>query len=224
MLKNFKKKIREVSLKQKNKIFNKKGSQYFWDNRYREGHDSGAGSYNRLAQFKANVVNEFICKENIESVIEWGCGDGNQLSLINYKTYVGVDVSPTVVKMCKVEFSQDKSKRFFITSRLPKNIINGSNKFDMSVSLDVIFHLTEDDVFEKYMNNLFDSSKKFVCIYSSNLDSKQIMHVKHRKFTDYIDSNFTNWDLYKKIKNKYPYRNNRPNTTSFCDFYFYRKV
>lgn len=157
-------------------------------------------------------------------MIEWGCGDGNQLALMNYKLYVGVDVSSVAVEMCKVKFFHDKSKKFFTIPKLPRSILNGKNKFDMSVSLDVIFHLIEDDVFESYMNNLFNSSKKFVCIYSSNLDFKQIMHVKHRKFTAYIDRNFNNWELYKKVNNKYPYRNNRPNTTSFCDFYFYRKI
>lgn len=208
----------------KNQNFNKKGSQYYWESRYRGGGNSGAGSYNKLAEFKASVVNKFIQDENINKVIEWGCGDGNQLSLMNYKSYIGIDVSTTAIKLCVTKFSHDSSKKFYILSKTPKNIIdNKINKIDMSISLDIIFHLIEDDVFKAYMDNLFDSSNKFVCIYSSNMNSEQILHVKHRKFSDYIQTNFSNWSLYEQIKNKYLYRHNKPDFTSFCDFYFYKK-
>lgn len=33
------------------------GSTDYWKNRYLEGGNSGAGSYNNLAQFKAEVIN-----------------------------------------------------------------------------------------------------------------------------------------------------------------------
>lgn len=41
---------------------------------------------------------------------------------------------------------------------------------DLTLSLDVIYHLIEDNVFFTYMDRLFDSSTKFVIIYSLNTD------------------------------------------------------
>ena len=67
----------------------------YWEGRYRAGGNSGAGSYGRLATFKAGFVNGFVELNAIRSAIEFGCGDGNQLSLLSVPRYTGVDVSPT---------------------------------------------------------------------------------------------------------------------------------
>ena len=37
-------------------------SKKYWNNRYVKGGNSGAGSYNNLAQFKGDVINNFIKK------------------------------------------------------------------------------------------------------------------------------------------------------------------
>ena len=96
-------------------------------------------------------------------------------------------------------------------------------KADLSISLDVIYHLIEDDVFDLYMNNLFSSSNKFVCIYSSNSNSGG-KHVKHRKFTDWIDKYMSkDWKLKEFIPNKYHIRRKNREITSQADFYFYEK-
>ena len=63
-----------------------RGSAQYWETRYRTGGDSGAGSYGRLAKFKAESINGFVRENGIHSVIEWGCGDGSQLSLAGIPT------------------------------------------------------------------------------------------------------------------------------------------
>ena len=82
------------------------------------------------------------------------------------------------------------------------------------MSLDVIYHLIEDDVFEIYMHNLFESAARCVCIYSSNEDSRTALHVKRRKFSDYVENTFPEWKMEKVIKQKYP-------KDTYSDFYFY---
>ena len=42
-------------------------SNKFWNDRYVKGQNSGAGSYNELAQFKADIINNFIEKNQIKS-------------------------------------------------------------------------------------------------------------------------------------------------------------
>lgn len=196
------------------------GSQHYWNQRYKKGGNSGAGSYNNLAIFKAEIINKFVEKNNIQSVIEWGCGDGNQLSLANYPSYIGYDVSPKAIYFCKKKFKKDRTKHFICSS---SPFFRNSKKADLGLSLDVLYHLVEDDVFEHYMNQLFSTSNKFVIIYSCNDTdlTANASHVKRRKFTDWIDNNAPKWKLKKFIPNKYPYNPQDPENTTWSDFYIY---
>ena len=199
-----------------------KGSADYWEKRYRHGGNSGAGSYNRLAEFKAEIVNGLVEQFMIDSVIEWGCGDGNQLSLMHYPNYLGYDVSKTAIDICKKKFADDNTKSFIWTGA--KSFMPA--KADMVVSLDVIFHLVEDSVYVEYMERLFESCKKILVIYSSNVDDDYVEgnHCRNRRFTDWIETNprcTENWELYKHIKNRYPYDGFDEANTSISDFYVY---
>jgi SAM-dependent methyltransferase len=196
------------------------GSKIYWEKRYRKGKTSGAGSYGRLAQFKADVLNEFTQNNNIKSVIEFGCGDGYQLSLFKFQNYIGLDVSEKAIEICKNKFANDKSKNF-LTYKSNSKVIS---KAELAISLDVIYHLVEDKVFDKYMNDLFTSATKFVIIYSSNFEGKQYFHERDRKFTNWINENISNWEFIQQIKNKYPYTELNQNETSKADFFIYRKI
>jgi len=192
-------------------------SQEYWENRYRENGNSGAGSYRHFAEFKAKTINNFVDEENIISVLELGCGDGNQLKLAKYKKYIGFDVSKKSITFCKDIFKNDASKEF----RLMDSYSN--EKCQLALSLDVIYHLVEDEVFHNYMKTLFSAAEKFVIIYSSNTDDQSLtsaIHVRHRKFTLWVESNCPDWKLLKHLPNKYPY-NGDTTKTSFADFYFF---
>ena len=93
------------------------------------------------------------------------------------------------------------------------------------MSLDVIYHLVENETFEKYMEKVFASSKKFVIIYSSNFDDgedRKAPHVRHRMFTNWVEENAKNFKLIKHIPNKYPFDGNGERT-SLADFYIFEK-
>jgi len=198
-----------------------KSSKDYWEKRYSFGGNSGVGSYNNLAIFKASILNNFVIKNNINTVIEFGSGDCNQLSLAKYKKYIGYDVSKTAIKICQKKFNNDTTKTFI---HMNDNFIN-DKKADLSISLDVIYHLIEDNVFNLYMQNLFNSSKKYICIYSSNVDKKWDKHVRHRKFTDWINKYVSNeWKLKEYIPNIYPFDIKKSDFTSFSDFFFYEKI
>ena len=106
-------------------------SAEYWEKRYESGGDSGVGSYNRLAEFKADIINTFVKEHNIKTVIEWGSGDGRQLRLASYPEYIGIDVSPKAVSICKEIFAKDSSKKFFcsLTDELPVDIMIGGAKW-----------------------------------------------------------------------------------------------
>lgn len=197
------------------------GSGQYWEDRYKEGGNSGAGSYNNLAYFKAEILNQFIISNNIHDVIEFGCGDGNQLSLAKYPKYIGLDVSRKAIQICTKRFNEDQSKSFFIYDTTAFTDNHGVFKVDLALSLDVIYHLIEDSVFEPYMKHLFQSAKRFVIIYSSNFDDSQRFHERDRKFTDWVERHIKEWELKEVIKNKFPEDPNNPEATSKADFFIY---
>ncbi|MGH8556773.1 MAG: methyltransferase domain-containing protein, partial [Methylococcales bacterium] len=196
------------------------GSGPYWEQRYANGYNSGAGSYGRLAKFKADVINRFVSGHDVKSVIEFGCGDGNQLKLANYVQYLGFDVSETAVSSCREQFCSDETKSF----RLMKEYAD--ERADLALSLDVIYHLVENSIFEEYMATLFKASDQFVIIYSSDSDDNpryQGIHVRHRKFSNWIAANVPHWKLREHIPNKLPYRAD-DREGSFADFYIYEMV
>lgn len=197
-------------------------SKKYWNDRYVKGQNSGSGSYNHLAKFKADIINDFVNKNHIKSIVDYGVGDGNQLKLINTNKliYTGIDVSEFIISKCKEEFKNDNTKSFVHVDN-----INSELKAELLISCDVIYHLIEDHVYKEYMNNLFSMSKKYVIIYAKNQDINHSVHVKFRKFSNYIENNFPEWQLIKHIPNKYPQlkigQNNH--NTSPSDFYIYEK-
>ncbi len=192
------------------------GSAAYWDRRYREGGNSGAGSYNRLAQFKAQVLNEFVETRRIQTVVEFGTGDGAQLSLAAYPRYIGVDVSPTVIVALKKRFLSDHTKSFFTTTDY------NSPSSELALSLDVIYHLVEDEVFETYMRRLFAAATRHVVIYSSNEDKAwAAQHVRHREFTRWVEEREPKWRLEKRVLNAFRFDEQDQENTSFADFFIY---
>jgi len=196
-------------------------TQNFWESRYASGGNSGDGSYGRLAAFKADVLNKFLEENSINTAIEFGCGDGHQLGLINYKNYLGLDISESVVNACRKKYANDSSKVFLVNNEESIKSLNSRDKAELGVSMDVLYHLIEDDLFERYMNLLFGQAQKFVIIYSTNVNKRDTDHVLHRKFTDWIVANKPGWTLIKEIENPYPGVGVQK---SFANFFIYKKI
>jgi hypothetical protein len=144
--------------------------------------------------------------------------------LADYPAYTGLDISPLAVARCREIFQKDLRKRFLLYKPCSFDPADTFNRAELALSLDVIFHLVEEEIFDSYMNHLFDSAEKYVVIYSSNrTDIESAPHVKHRRFTDWIEKNRPDWELFSFKKNDYVFDPERPEETSFSDFYFYVK-
>jgi hypothetical protein len=197
------------------------GSKKYWEYRYKAGGTSGSGSYGKLAMFKKQVINNFVKQHNIQSVTEFGCGDGNQLRLAEYPFYIGLDVSDTVLERCREKFKGDLTKNFF---NLNDAGILRSLTSELTLSLDVIYHLVEDKIFTSHMDILFKSSTKYVIIYSSNFDGHHNQHERTRNFSRWIEENCKEWSLQEKIVNKFPYNCQQEDESSQSDFNIYSKI
>lgn len=196
------------------------GSANYWDERYARGGDSGAGSFGRFGEFKAEVLNGFVERNGVRSVIEFGSGDGNQLSIARYPRYLGVDVSTEAIKLCRQRFKGDDSKTFVALADY------AGERADLALSLDVIYHLVEDEVFNDYMARLFDASDRWVIVYSSNhddTDRAEAAHVRHRKFTNWVQANRPGWVLRENIPNRYPYTGDF-RLGSFSEFFIFERA
>lgn len=196
-----------------------RGSTDYWENRYAASGTSGEGSYNQLAHFKAEILNAFVLENHIQNVIEWGSGDGNQAGLFQFPAYTGFDVSDTALAKCRARYKDDPTKQFKAVK------VYAGEQAELAISLDVVYHLVEDAVFEAYMRQLFGSATRYVIVYASNTDDNSdnhAPHVRHRHFTGWVEEHVPDWQLIQHIPNRYPY-NGDYTQTSFADFYIFQK-
>lgn len=195
------------------------GTPQYWEERYASGGNSGRGSYGELASFKAHFLNEFVERERIQSIIEFGCGDGNQLTLAHYPEYSGYDVSKTAVRMCRERFKDDTSKQFGLT------VDYDGRAADLALSLDVIYHLVEDEVFDSYMRLLFDAATRYVVICSSDSSDNagyEGSWIRQHRFTEWIAENAVGWVLKVREPNPYPL-DPLAEEGSWSDFFVYER-
>ena len=168
------------------------GSNSYWNLRYKFGGTSGAGSYGEEMAHKSQFLIDFISENNILSVIDFGCGDGNQLSNIQVSKYVGFDVSDVAIRQCRVLYAKDPTKDF-------RNITQyDGERAQLALSLDVIYHLVEDALFDEYLARLFAAADQYIIIYSSNDNSRsahQSRHVYHRCFVEIALERFPSFQL-----------------------------
>ena len=194
-------------------------AESYWTRRYASGGNSGAGSYGKFAEFKAEVINGFVAESGVHSVIEFGCGDGAQLELARYPEYIGFDVSTHALDRCRARFGSDPHKKFALTTDY------ANERADLTLSLDVVYHLVEDAVFDAYMRRLFGSANRYVIVYSSNYDERAdtaVPHIRHRDFVKWVSRNCLDWALLSHIPNRYPYEGDHSAGT-FADFYVFAR-
>ena len=176
------------------------GSADYWERRYAKGGTSGAGSAGPAAQWKATVVNQWVRELGVTSVVDFGCGDGQQLALAEYPRYLGLDPSGTAVKLCIERFQEDPTKSFL---RLPPGEFAdpaGWLRGDLALSMEVLFHLVEEQVFTSYLEMLFDSAERYVIICSNDRDSgARALHERYRSFTAWVAENRPTWQLAKRL-------------------------
>ena len=199
-------------------------SRPFWEKRYSDGGTSGPGSYGQLAEFKTATINRLLELHGVRSIIDFGCGDGNQIRALSDVQYMGVDVSPDAVERCRSMYVQDSKKTFMVAEDY------SGETAEMAMSLDVIFHLVEDKVYESYMETLFKASERLVLIYASNFEQLCLnpflppTHVRHRKFEDWIQKSASGWRMVEKISNPYKLTvATTPQTHSYADFYLFSR-
>jgi cyclopropane fatty-acyl-phospholipid synthase-like methyltransferase len=194
------------------------GSTEYWERRYANGGHSGAGSYGPMAEWKAHHINEWVQQHNIQRVIEFGCGDGAQLSHANYPHYIGLDVSRTVIDTCKQKYADDPTKSFLWMD--PDRFIN--NRYitgDLVLSLDVILHLVEDERLTQHVQAIDAAGTRYaIFVTEDRKTSPGDPHVRYRNLADW-KSMMPGWRWVKTIEN--PWKDGHP---SDADMFIFERV
>jgi SAM-dependent methyltransferase len=147
----------------------------YWERRYLHGGFSGAGSRGESLSQKigfAHTVYGDVQKEGGCGVLDLGCGDGRFAAgfvkfgleeQVNFTAYRAVDISPKALEIAEEfcrhnvppeEVNRHMSFELFRPDRPEQPITPGV--FGLGLSLEVIFHILEDDIYDLYMRTLFD--------------------------------------------------------------------
>lgn len=150
----------------------------YWEDRYAKGGNSGSGSYGDNAKFKADVINRVILEYDCKDMVEFGCGDCNQMKMFDKIPYIGYDISPTIIKknwhdygVGDVEFGvMDMDGDY-------KNIR------DLSVCVDVLFHLTIEEDWLKLIDHVCNAAKKMIIITTNTevIKEEYFPHVNFKR-------------------------------------------
>jgi SAM-dependent methyltransferase len=167
-------------------------------------------------------LNRFVVERDVSSVVEFGCGDGAQVALATYPRYVGIDVAPSAIARCVTRFRDDPSKRFVVLSDDALR-----ERADLALSLDVLYHLTDEKVLAVHLGALFDAAERFVVIYSTDAPLpagvRHGAHERHRPFTPWVVANRPQWRLVKRVANPFPI-GTPGGPTSAADFFVFERA
>jgi len=138
----------------------------YWEQRYAQGETSGPGSIGGTREWKWSIIDREV--PSISSVIDLGCGDltfwGERSPP---KDYVGIDISPTIIRRNRLMWPQAKFKVGNIAMRDP-DITEQS--YEVGLCIDVLFHIMDDEDYLSTLHNLSSYVKKHIVIstWSSN--------------------------------------------------------
>lgn len=164
-------------------------SREYWKRRYELGGDSGHGSRGDYLEYKATYINDLIKRLGVRTYLDLGFGDGRLANLIRVPEYLGLDVSPLLVKKQR-EQSHSGDKRFELLENF-----DASLRFDLAASIDVVYHLVEDSVYFDHLGTLFGAASKHVIIFSSDFQGFGATHVRHRNFSNDVERMFPDWEI-----------------------------
>lgn len=154
--------------------------QSYWEHRYSIGRSSGPGSRGDQAHDKAQAINRLIHDHDITSIVDWGCGDGYLTELLALRgvDYCGIDISRTAVGIGLLRFGIHQFVKWNPESRVDITVTG-----ELALSVDVLFHLVDDDNYRRYLGKLFGSASRFVVVYApSQLVDESAPHVRHREW------------------------------------------
>lgn len=168
----------------------------FWNQRHGKlglysGGDKGISNYenfefyiHRLSMILKLINKYYIGKKSLE-VLDAGCGKGFFSNGLFSSGYIvsGIDSSVNAISFCKENYPEI----FFKQDDLDNFVLNKA--FDVVVCIDVMFHIVEDNLWEKSVKNLaYHAKNNSIIIISDYIDAvdsektigEKIKYIKYR--------------------------------------------
>jgi len=130
----------------------------YWESRYTGGGTSGEGSIGIQREWKWRVITSFL--PHIDHVIDVGCGNLSFWEGRDCSDYVGIDISETVIAQNRI-----RHPKWTFYSSAAENLIPDIKR-SCVFCFDLLFHIMNDEVFIKILNNLCLYSTDYIFIYT----------------------------------------------------------
>eukprot|EP00928_Gymnodinium_smaydae_P070221 TRINITY_DN54112_c0_g1_i1.p1 TRINITY_DN54112_c0_g1~~TRINITY_DN54112_c0_g1_i1.p1 ORF type:complete len:336 (-),score=83.60 TRINITY_DN54112_c0_g1_i1:64-1071(-) len=143
-------------------------------------------------------------------LLDLGVGDGRQAYMLlerfpSVSHYIGLDLSPSVVERTSSSFAEllhasaDASAAASGVSRtapavaefyaydgfeLPVQV--ASRSFDVALSLQVLMHILEEELFDAYMSLLCAPTHKFIIVHAADAEIEQENHIRGWRFRERV--------------------------------------
>lgn len=141
----------------------------------------GNGPTRVLAAYMKHKV-----KTEGKSILDCGCGHGSLSKLIEYDTYLGVDISDVVIQECFMN-TKLKNVKFEPTPLDRLKYLYETDQFDVAVCCDVMEHIPTDCV-DQILDSIIDVSPVVVfSISTRNSTIKSDLHLTVRPAGWWID-------------------------------------
>jgi trans-aconitate methyltransferase len=145
----------------------------YWEDRYKNGHGSGYGSYGVQLVKKLGWIKAL---DGISSISEYGCGDFNfgkrVMELFPSASYTGTDLSELIV---------EKNQRLYPFAKFTTEL--EIPPADLVMCVDVVFHIFDEGELNTVLNKLDRAWTKYLVLTAYERDADlESNHVKIRKF------------------------------------------
>jgi predicted O-methyltransferase YrrM len=157
----------------------------YWERRYGDGGTSGAGSRGQEAIQKVQDVQAVIDRFGAKRILDLGCGDGFIAEQLKVESYTGFDPAPSALKLCR-----DAMPGRTFKHEMPETLY--APGYDLTMSLDVMFHLVDDEDYGHHLGMLLGFTKERALVYATNHEERGAAHVRHRRWTADIP---LGWDV-----------------------------
>lgn len=137
----------------------------FYENWYDRQSDSPTKSGNaKYEYYLLRCILKYIDKNNVKSLLDVGCGQGNKTAyiskLLGFIEAVGLDASKSGIALADKLYSNYKNLKF-INEDLNEFYLENEDKYDMVSALEVLEHIED---WESLLNNMIKVCNRYILL------------------------------------------------------------
>ncbi len=157
-------------------------NRLFWNNRYKNYPQlgSGVGSRGEILDYKRRLLKYVTFPFKLKKVLDVGCGDLEFTKTIEFKNYLGIDLSNEALELCR------QKRPDWDFQNVSINDTDGV--FDLVMCFDVLIHQSSQKDFENLLNSICEKSQNRILIgaYANAPEFGSDITYYYYNFIDYV--------------------------------------